>query len=347
MTGKTMTGKTMRRKMMGIVLLIAFSMLIFSACGQQQGKVDQQENNQGDALRKVKVILDWTPNTNHTGLYVANKKGYYREQGLDVEILEAGEVAPDQMVAAGSADFGVSFQENVSYARAADIPLVSIAAVIQHNTSGFASLQKENITRPRDLEGKRYAYWGSEAEKAIIEAIVTKDGGNPENIKYLDTGYVDFLSVLGKEVDFYWIYQGWEGMRAELENVPLNVIMLKDFEPALDYYTPVLITNEKMIAGNPEVVEKFLAATSKGYQDCMNDPEGSAAILLEAAPELDAKLVKASQKWLSGQYQADAPYWGWQDTKVWENYANWMLEKKLLQKEIDTTKAFTNEFLSE
>lgn len=337
----------MKRKIMSNVLLIAFSMLIFTACGQKQGGIEQQEKKSEDALTKVKVILDWTPNTNHTGLYVAVQKGYYREQGLDVEILEAGEVAPEQMVAAGSADFGVSFQENISYARAADIPLVSIAAVIQHNTSGFASLQKEKLTRPRDLEGKRYGFWGSEAEKAVIEAIVTKDGGNPANIKYIDTGYVDFLSVLGKEVDFYWIYQGWEGIRAELENIPLNVIMLKDYESALDYYTPVLITSEKMIAEKPDVVEKFLAATSKGYQDCINDPEGSAAILLEAVPELDSELVKASQKWLSEQYQADAPYWGWQDAKVWEKYANWMLERKLLQKEIDTNQAFTNELLPE
>lgn len=336
----------MKRKTLSAAILLTFSLLLLFGCGQQQGaKNNQGGNKEQDVLTKVKVILDWTPNTNHTGLYVAIEKGYYREQGLDVEILEAGEVVPDQMVAAGSADFGISFQENVSYARAADIPLVSIAAIIQHNTSGFATLQEANLTRPRDLVGKRYGYWGSEAEKAIIDGLVSKDGGDPSTIQYIDTGFVDFLSVLGKEVDFYWIYQGWEGIRAKLANVPLNFILLNEFEPALDYYTPVLITNEKMIAEKPELVEKFLAATSKGYQDCINDPEGSAEILLAAAPELDAALVKASQEWLSTQYQADAPYWGWQDAKVWENYAQWMVEKDLLQKEIDTAKAFTNQFL--
>ncbi|HOB82455.1 MAG TPA: ABC transporter substrate-binding protein [Peptococcaceae bacterium] len=332
------------KKIISIGLILLLTLLTLAGCGRQEDPTGEQAQKVRP-LPQVKVILDWTPNTNHTGLYVALDKGYYREQGLDVEILQAGEVAPDQMVAAGTADFGVSFQENVTYARAAEIPLVSIAAIIQHNTSGLASLKEANITRPRDLEGKRYAYWGSEAEKAVIDAIVTKDGGNPETIKYIDTGYVDFLTVLGKEVDFYWIYQGWEGIRAELEGVPLNVIMLNEVEPAFDYYTPVLITSEKMIAEKPDLVWKFLAATGKGYQDCINDPEGSAEILLKAAPELDRELVIASQKWLKDQYKADAPYWGWQDGKVWANYAAWMLEKKLLQKEVDTNKAFTNRFL--
>ncbi|MGI6145132.1 MAG: ABC transporter substrate-binding protein [Peptococcia bacterium] len=332
----------MMKKNIGLFLLLTFMLALFiSACGSQES----QENNDATSLIKTRVMLDWTPNTNHTGLYVALEKGFYQEEGLDVEILEAGDVGPDQLVAVGEVDFGVTYQENVTHARAADIPLVSLAAVIQHNTSGFASLKNDNLLRPRDLQGKRYGGWGSPAEHAIIEAIVTNDGGDPETIDFIDIGSTDFLSVIGKQVDFYWIFQGWDGIRAEQQNVPLNVIMLRDYESALDYYTPVIVTNEDNIAQKPDLVRKFMAATSKGYQYCMENPEESAEILLEAVPELDAQLVKASQKWLASQYQADAPYWGWQDRKVWENYANWMLEKQLLNKEIEAEKAFTNEFL--
>ena len=333
----------MKKKTISVMLLLSLCLLIFSACGQKPA----EKNNEQEELTKVSVMLDWTPNTNHTGLYVALEKGYYREQGLDVEILQAGEPGPDQLVAAGRVDFGVSYQESVTNARVAGIPLVSLAAVIQHNTSGFASLQKDKLIRPRDLAGKKYGGWGSPAEHAVIDAIVTKDGGDPTKIEFIDVGSVDFLSVIGKQVDFYWIFQAWDGIRAEQQEVPLNVIMLKDFEPDLDYYTPVLITSEKMIAEKSALVKKFMTATSKGYQDCINQPEEAAQILLQAAPELDAELVKASQQWLSTQYQAEAPYWGWQDAKVWERYANWMYEKKLLDQTLEAEKAFTNEFLPE
>ena len=137
----------MMKKKIVLFLLVTFILGIFiSACGSQES----QENNDAASLTKARVMLDWTPNTNHTGLYVALEKGFYQEEGLDVEILEAGDIGPDQLVAVGEVDFGVTYQENVTHARAADIPLVSLAAVIQHNTSGFASLKEDNLVRPRD-----------------------------------------------------------------------------------------------------------------------------------------------------------------------------------------------------
>ncbi len=139
------------KKFCTVLLMLGFVLVTFTGCGQEPEK----ENDQAD-LTKVTVMLDWTTNTNHTGLYVAKDKGYYKEQGLDVEILQSGEPGPAQLVAAGKIDFGISYQEGVTNARSSDMPLVSLAAVIQHNTSGFASLKEANITRPKDLEGKRY-----------------------------------------------------------------------------------------------------------------------------------------------------------------------------------------------
>lgn len=341
MKKKVMKKKVIIRKMGIVVLIMTLVCLTFSACSQKRA----EQKEEVALLTKVSVMLDWTPNTNHTGLYAALENGYYREQGLDVEILQSVEPGSDQLVAADRVDFGISYQENVTNARAADIPLVSLAAVIQHNTSGFASLKKDKITRPRDMEGKRYGGWGSPAEHAVIEAIVTKDGGDPKKIEFIDIGETDFLSVIGKQVDFYWIFQAWDGIRAQQQEVSLNMIMLKDFEPALDYYTPVIITNEKMIAEKPDLVKKFMTATSKGYQYCIDKPEEAADILLKAVPELEPKLIKASQKWLANQYQAEAPYWGRQNQEVWEGYASWMYDKNLLNKKIDVAKAFTNSFL--
>src|SRR3990170_1288263 len=91
------------------------------------------------AATPVTLMLDWVPNTNHTGLFVAQHEGYFVDEGLQVEIVQPGEVYAEQAVAGGAADFGVSFQEQVTLARADDVPLVSIAAILQHNTSGFAA----------------------------------------------------------------------------------------------------------------------------------------------------------------------------------------------------------------
>ncbi len=328
------------KKFCTVLLMLGFVLVTFTGCGQEPEK----ENDQAD-LTKVTVMLDWTTNTNHTGLYVAKDKGYYKEQGLDVEILQSGEPGPAQLVAAGKIDFGISYQEGVTNARSSDMPLVSLAAVIQHNTSGFASLKEANITRPKDLEGKRYGGWGSEPEIAMITSMMSKDGADAEKVEIIDIGDVNFFSVIGRDVDFTWIFYGWDGIQAELKDIPLNIMMLKDFDESLDYYTPVIICNEQLIADKPELVKKFMAATSKGYEDCITNPEEAADILLQNAPELDEKLVQASQKWLSDQYQADAAQWGWQKREVWERYAKWMVDYKLLPEMIDVDKAFTNEFL--
>jgi ABC-type nitrate/sulfonate/bicarbonate transport system substrate-binding protein len=125
------------------------------------------------------------------------------------------------------------------------------------------------------------------------------------------------------------------------------VIMVKDADPALDYYTPVLIASEKMLAERPDVTKRFLKAVSDGYKFAIENPEESAEILLNYAPELDPELVKASQIWLADKYQDDAPAWGVQKPEVWEKYADWMFEYGLLEKEIVSEDAFTNEFLPE
>lgn len=322
--------------MLSILLVVSLA-----ACG---GQSDSQTQG-ADQAKKVTVMLDWVPNTNHTGLYVALEQGWYKEQGLDVEIIQPAEGGTAQLVATNKADFGVSYQEEVTMARANDVPIVSIAAVIQHNTSGFASKKEANITSPKDFEGKRYGGWGSPTEEAVIKALMENYQGDFSKVEMINVGQMDFFTVIERDADFTWIYYGWDGVEAERRNFPLNVMMLKDLEPALDYYTPVLIASESTIANDPETVRKFLAATAKGYQYCIDHPEQAAEILLKHAPELDRDLVVASQKWLSSKYQDDAPRWGEQKQSVWKNYAQWLHRQGLLPQTIDETKAFTNEFL--
>lgn len=330
-----------------ISILAIFSLILLFGCSSDknettQGNTDTKEQQ----LKKITIMLDWFPNTNHTGLYVAKEKGYFKEAGLEAEILQPGENASvDSMIASGKIDFGVSYQEGITQARVKDVPIVSIAAVIQHNTSGFASLKSAGITSAKDLEGKKYGGWGSPAEEAVINAVMNQANADPSKVEIVNVGATDFFKAIGKDADFMWIYYGWDGVEAKRQGIDINTLMLKDLHPALDYYTPVLATNEKMINENPETVKKFMEAVSKGYQFAIDNPEEAANILIKANPELNADLVKASQKWLSPRYQDDADQWGVQKEEVWQGYGDWMYDQGLIEKKIEPNKAFTNDFL--
>lgn len=295
----------------------------------------------------VTLLLDWVPNTNHTGIFVAEAKGYFEESGLAVDIVQPGEVYPEAAVASGSADFGISHQEQVTLARADGVPIVSVAAILQHNTSGFASAADLNVSSPADFEELRYGAWGSPFETPTLEVLMRCAGADFSKLQMLNTGYADPLALIVEDqIDIAWIFYGWQGFQAQQQGVDINVVMMEDYCNCIpDYYTPVVIANEDTIHNKPQLVRAFMEALSRGYDFAIDYPEDAADILLAAVPELDAELVKSSQNWLSGYYQADAPRWGEQKESVWQGYTDWMVEYDILSAPISADAAFTNEFL--
>jgi ABC-type nitrate/sulfonate/bicarbonate transport system substrate-binding protein len=329
-------------------ILSTVSALILTASLLSGCSVSKKEDNAANkTLDKTTVILDWTPNTNHTGLYVALDKGYYKEEGLDVEIVQPSEGATTTLIATGKGDFGVSYQEDVTYALTSDdsLPIKSIATIIQHNTSGFAAPKSKNIKSVKDFEGKTYGGWGSPSEEAVLKAVMDKNGADYGKLKNVNIGEDDFFAATQKNIDFAWIYEGWTGVEAKIKDVPLDYIAAKDLDPALDYYTPILISSNKIIKDNPEKVKKFLKATQKGYEDAIKNPEESAKVLLKYAPEINEKLAVESQKYMVNQYIADSPKWGAMKASVWDNYTKFLKDKGLIKKELKAEDAFTNEFL--
>ncbi|MFW6149204.1 MAG: ABC transporter substrate-binding protein [Atribacterota bacterium] len=299
------------------------------------------------SFREITVLLDWVPNTNHTGLYVAIEKEFYKQEGLEVNIIQPSEGGPAGLIAAGQGEFGISYQEQVTFARTSkeSLPVVAIAAVIQHNTSGFASPVKKGIMRPADFEGKKYGGWGSPVEEATIKALMEIDNADFTNTEMVTIGAIDFFAAVQEYVDYTWIYYGWDGVAAELKDFPINFILLQDYAPELDFYTPVIITRETLLEEEPELIQKFLRATEKGYQYSIKNPETAVQDLLKHAPEISNDIAIASQKYLAEQYQADAPYWGVMERERWENYARWLYRQGLIEKMLDVETSFTNEFL--
>ncbi|MEA1976954.1 MAG: ABC transporter substrate-binding protein [Chloroflexota bacterium] len=318
-------------------LILALTLILAGCAGQSETPT----------LQDVTLMLDWVPNTNHTGIYVAQANGYFEDAGLKVTIIEPGEVYAEHAVAAEAADFGVSFQEQVTLARADEVPIVSIAAVIQHNSSGFASRAELGAHSPRDWEGLRYGSFGSPFEPPTLQVLMNCDGGEFEALEIVDTGFSDPLALLDEAVtDLAWIFYGWQGIQAEYEGIDLQIVMMEDwFDCIPDYYTPVFIASEKTIRERPQVVRAFLEAIEHGYRFAIDNPDRAADILLKAVPELNDDLVHKSQSWLSPRYQADASRWGEQDTQVWQAYSAWMVENGILAESIQAEDAFTNEYL--
>lgn len=335
------------KKILSLALVGLLAIAGLSACS---GENNASKSGEGDKLEKVTLVLDYTPNTNHTGIYLAKEKGYYKDQGVDLEIIQPSDSDSVTLVASDKAQLGVSYQEDVTYALTREkdpLPVKAIATIIQHNTSGFAAPVEKNIKTAKDFEGKTYGGWGSPSEEAIIKLAMEKQGADFNKLKRVDIGKDDYFTATKKNIDFAWIFDAWTGVEARLKNIKLDYIPIKDIDPALDYYTPILITNNKTIKENPELVKKFMAATSKGYEEAIKDPSGAADILSKAVPELDKDLVKTSQEYLAKLYKDDAQKWGQMKAEVWKNYAKFMQDNGLIKKALNVDEAFTNEFLPE
>ncbi|MFL8711615.1 ABC transporter substrate-binding protein [Clostridioides sp. GD02377] len=335
----------MNFKKLGILGLVSvFTLVTITGCSSNNDK--DKSSTKDDSSKKVTMVLDWTPNTNHTGLFVALDKGYYKEEGLDVEIVQPPESGAETLVATGKADFGISYQEQVTYAKTSEdpLPIKAVAAVIQHNTSGFASPKEKNITTAKDFEEKTYGGWGSPSEEAVFKAVMKKNGADFNKLKIVNTGQDDFFAAM-KTVDFAWIFEGWDAVKASLIDYDLNFIPVKDLDERLDYYTPLIISNETVLKDNPELAKKFLKATTKGYEYAIKNPEDAAKILIKHAPEVDEKLALKSQEYLASKYKDDAPRWGEMKDSVWNNYTSFLKEYKLIDKDMKASDAYTNEFL--
>ncbi len=314
------------------------------ACGNSG-----QANGAADGEKKdITFVLDWTPNTNHTGLYVAEKMGYFDEAGLNVTIVQPPEDGATTMVASGQAQFGIDFQDYLApvYTSDEEVPVIAVAAIIQHNTSGIISLKEDGIESPKGLEGKNYATWGLQLEQAILKNVVTADGGDFDKVNLIPEYVTDVPTALQQDIDAVWVYYAWDGISTKVAGLDTNMFYFKDITPEFDYYSPVIIANTDFLADDPDTAKAFLNAVRKGYEYAIENPDDAADILCEAVPELDPEMVKESQEWLADQYKAEVDQWGYIDSERWNAFYNWLNENGLSEKEIPENCGFTNDYLS-
>lgn len=331
-------------------LLAAALVFSFAACSKSDSGTNDDNNTQ---KTDITVCLDWTPNTNHTGMYVALANGYYNEAGLNVTIVQPPENGAVEACSAGQAQFAVDAQDTLAPAFTSDTPMnvTAVAALIQHNTSGIISLAGQGMDKPAGLTGKTYLTWDSPTELAIMENVVNNDGGDWSKVTLIPNTVTDEAQDVKQNPDHaIWVFAGWGGVNAEVNGIDTDFFYFKDLNPTFDYYTPVLIANNDFLNSNPDAAKAFLEATKKGYEYAIKNPEEAAQMLIDGDETQSLAgsedLVKESQKWLADQYIADADKWGYIDPARWDGFYAWLYEQKLIEKELPAGTGYSNDYLA-
>jgi ABC-type nitrate/sulfonate/bicarbonate transport system substrate-binding protein len=308
------------------VLAVAVCCLVIaSACGGSDGD--------GDTVR---VQLDWTPNTNHIGIYVALAKGWYDEAGVEVDVLPYTDVNPDTVVANGNADVGISFPPNLIFSRAAGLDLVSIAAVLQTNVTEIAVLDSSDIRRPRDLDGKLYAGFGLPFEEPHIATVIKADGGKGD-FRTATLSTAAYEALYAGRADFSEIYVAWEGIEAELRGIKLRTFRY-DAYGVPDFPGVVLVAQKGAVEKKKDALRKFIEATRRGYEHAARNPEDAAKVFsdyvgAETFPEPD--MVRLSSLKLAPAMLGAGGVWGVQDGAEWDKYATWLIGQGVVVDEKD------------
>lgn len=307
-----------------------------------------------DEPTEITLCLDWTPNTNHTGFFVADKMGYYEKEGIKITIVQPPENGAELMTASGKAQFAVSFQDTLADLFSAENApeITAVAAIIQHNTSGIISRKGEGVTSPKGLEGKRYSTWDWPIEQQTVKYVMEKDGGDYSKLQLIPNAVTNEAEALkNRDTDAIWIYYAWAGVAAEKAGLDFDYFAFTDIDEVFDYYTPVIVANNAFLKEKPEVAKAFMRATKKGYDFAVKNPEEAAEILVDGdeTGSLDGSLdfVTASQKWVSEKYIDDAESWGVFDENRWNRYYKWVYDQGLIAKEIPENFGFTNDFIKD
>lgn len=328
-----------------------------AGCGAYQGKSGDASASSGEgasaksapkSARKITFCLDYTPNTNHTGIYVAQAKGYFKDEGLTVKVVQPADGTAEAMIGSGQAQMGVSYQDYIANALSSKNPVAieAVAAIIQHNTSGIMSRKADGITSAKKMEGHTYATWSMPVEQATIKQVMESDGGDFDKLKMVPYEVDDEVAGLKANMfDCVWVYEGWAVQNAKVQHYDVNYFSFVSMDKVFDFYTPVIAANDDFAKKYPDVVKAFVRAAKRGYEYAIKHPKAAGDILLDAAPELSADLVQASAKYLADQYQADAKSWGVIDKSRWDAYFEWLNDKNLVENKLDVNSGWTMDYL--
>jgi ABC-type nitrate/sulfonate/bicarbonate transport system substrate-binding protein len=320
MTGDAQGGRR-RARLLAAVAALALVGATAAGCGSSASN---------PAAANVNVALDWVPNTNHTGIYVAKALGYYRQDGVNVQILPYGTTAPETLVASDKADFGISYEAGTIFARAAGEDDVAVFAILQHDALQVGVRASNSaITTPKDLDGKTYAGFGTPDEGPTLKYVIRRAGGTGK-FTTVDLNTSAYDAVWNGQADFTLSYMTWEAIQGQLAGKPFKPGFALTQLGLPDNYSTLIISSNQYLASHPDVARRFLAATQRGYEYAAAHPLQAAKILIAADPNglgSQQTLVNESAQLLARSYYLDAAgVAGPQTTAEWSGYGNLLFD---------------------
>jgi ABC-type nitrate/sulfonate/bicarbonate transport system substrate-binding protein len=311
-----------------LAALAAVPALAVTACGGGSSPAPPS----GGTPTTVRFAMDWTPNTNHTGLYAAQQQGWFTGAGLDVQILPYNSTSPDTLVSSGAAEFGISFQDSFTVSKAAGADIVSVLAVLQHwGTAIGVRADRADLRTPRDLDGKTYGGFGAAYEVPKMQAIIRAAGGKGD-FKTVVLGTSAYEALYAGQVDFTEPFLAWEGIEAQLRNEPLKTFAYADYGFP-DAYSVIVIGNPEWMKAHPDASAAFVSALQRGYQLGADDPAQAVKLLTDANPGVFAEpeLVSRSQEMLAQRYLKDATgKVGTQTATTWSGFSGFLYQAGVL-----------------
>ena len=274
----------------------------------------------------LKLAPDWSLNTNHTGFVLAQQRGFYKDAGVRLELLPyVDQPTAAKRLLSGEAQLGLGPQETVIAYADSDTPLLAVATVNAHNPSALAVLASAPVTRPRELDGRRYASYGARFEMHVVREVVKADGGRGDVEELVLPKPTVPDALFTGRADCTWVFPAWEGAEAELAGRPLRHFLVRDYGVP-DLYTPVLFTSQRFARDNADALSRFVQASARGFEEAALEPERSAERFAEAHPELPRELLLRSQKRASPTYRDPDQPWGVIDPTVWATYGRYLFE---------------------
>ncbi len=297
---------------------------------------------------KVKLALDWYPNANHTGLYIALEKGYFKDENIDLEIYTPSDPSTVlQTVGAGQDDFGISYQPDLILAKSKNIPVKSVLAFVQHPLNIIMTLKESNIIRPSDLKGKKIAYPGIPLNENLLDTLLKADGlEGKQEVELINTGYDLVPPLIGKTVDAcLGCYLSHETIMAENEGFPVNIMRMEQWGVP-DYYELVLVASDEMVTDNKDLIERMIRAISKGYNDAVSDPKAGIDNLIKSTNgEIDQAIEYPGAELLAPLWVDNTGKFGSQTEEKWSVFSQWLFETGQITTVPETNSLFTNEFV--
>lgn len=327
--------------LMGVAAVAA----LIAGCGEKKDALSAS----GSAQQSLTLMLDWLPNADHVGIYTAQANGDFAKAGLDVHIQTPTDPAtPLQLLEAGKVDVAVSYEPELMLARDKGAPLVAIGAIVQRPLTSIVSLGSKHITSPSQLRGKRVGDAGIPYQHAYLQTILQRAHVPIGSVKEINVGDNLVPAMLSGRVDAtlgaYW---NVEAIQLRQAGKRPNVIHMES-AGVPDYNELVLVTTENELAKRTNVLRRFVQAVGRGYDAVRSNPQAGVAALVKSNPALATKLQLASVRaTLPDFFPAGAGHpWGWQDTRQWNAYGQWMLAHHLISNPAAVADASTNQLLA-